>query len=160
MAVNLVFFTKKGLRKDVPLSNGVTVLGRRPDCDVRIPVGYVSRKHCRIINRQDKTLVQDLGSANGTFINSQRIMEAVINAGDRLSVGPMVFTVQIDGKPAEIVRPGGQDLGPTGGQARAGSSQGKTFKMTEDRVNAKKAVDFDDSFPESEPLADIEKPSE
>jgi len=105
MAVNLVFFSKHGDTKKIPIKEGITILGRRPDCDVRIPVLYVSRKHCRIVRRQDKTLVQDLGSANGTFLNRERVMEAPLSAGDRIAVGPVTFTVEIDGQPGTIERP-------------------------------------------------------
>ena len=65
----------------------------------------VSRKHCRIVHQDDKTTVQDLGSANGTYLNSERVMEAVVNAGDRLIIGGIAFTVQIDGVPADIEPP-------------------------------------------------------
>jgi pSer/pThr/pTyr-binding forkhead associated (FHA) protein len=83
----------------------VNIIGRRTDCDVRIPQIVVSRKHCRVIDQGDKIVVQDLGSANGTFVNSERVMEAVVRAGDKLGVGQIVFTVQVDGRPVEIEPP-------------------------------------------------------
>ncbi|MCD6296142.1 MAG: FHA domain-containing protein, partial [Deltaproteobacteria bacterium] len=46
--------------------------------------------------------IQDLGSANGTYLNSEKIMEGVISAGDRLTIGSLTFTVQIDGMPENI----------------------------------------------------------
>ena len=105
MEVNLVFFKKDGERRDISLEKSVAVLGRRPECDIRIPLAHVSRKHCRIVERDGQTLVQDLGSTNGTYVNSERIMEAVVEAGDRLRVGSIVFVVQIDGEPAEVPQP-------------------------------------------------------
>jgi len=105
MPTNLVLFSKTGNRKDVPLKSGVSIVGRRPDCDIRIPLLFVSRKHCRIIHQENKTVVQDLGSANGTFLNSQRIMEAVVQAGDILSIGSVSFTVQINGQPHDVTPP-------------------------------------------------------
>jgi len=105
MAATLVIFKKSGVRKNIELRPGITILGRRPDCDVRISTQYVSRKHARIVCQDEKTVIQDLGSANGTFINSKRIIEAAINAGDQLMVGATVFTVQIDGRPEHISPP-------------------------------------------------------
>ena len=102
MPTNLILFSKKGHRKDVPLKSGVSIIGRRPDCDIRIPLLFVSRKHCRIIHQEDKVVVQDLGSANGTFVNSERIMEAIVQAGDILSIGSISFTIQVNGLPKEI----------------------------------------------------------
>ena len=156
MAMNLVFFNKKGHRKDLSLREGVTLLGRRPDCDLRIPLGFVSRKHCRIIHREEKTMVQDLGSANGTYVNSQRIMEAVIKAGDQISVGPVIFTVQVDGVPEKIEQPPDHPLSATGtavaesGHAETSNMSGKGMSKTE------KPVDL--SFlPEDKPLADVDE---
>lgn len=105
MAVNLVFFNKNGRRKEVALDNGVTIVGRRPDCDIRIPLSHISRKHCRFVQKEDQTLVQDLGSANGTFLNSERVMEAAVAPGDKVAVGTITFTVQVDGQPSDIVPP-------------------------------------------------------
>jgi len=105
MAVTLVVFKKDGSRKNVHLNAGVTVIGRHPECDLRIPLLHVSRRHCRILQEGDKSIVQDLGSSNGTFLNSARIVEAVLNAGDLLLVSTMAFTVQIDGQPEKVTPP-------------------------------------------------------
>ena len=101
MQANLIFFKKNGIRKNIPLRQGTTILGRRPDCDIRVPTPYVSRKHARIVCDEVKALIQDLGSANGTFINNRQVIEAPVNAGDTISIGSSVFTVQIDGEPPE-----------------------------------------------------------
>ena len=105
MQANLVFFKKNGNRKDIPLRKGTTIVGRRPDCDIRVPTPFVSRKHARIVCDETKALIQDLGSANGTFINNQQIIEAAVNPGDTISIGSMIFTVQIDGEPPEPLPP-------------------------------------------------------
>ncbi|MBN2377734.1 MAG: FHA domain-containing protein [Sedimentisphaerales bacterium] len=102
MSVNLVFFKKDGRRKDVRVKTGTSIVGRRADCDIRIPTTYVSRKHCRIVCQDEKTVVQDLGSANGVYLNSEKIMEGVVSAGDRLTIGNLTFTVQVDGIPENI----------------------------------------------------------
>lgn len=102
MKVSLVMFTEKGDRKDFPvLPSGMTI-GRHEECSLRIPLSEVSRKHAQIIAEEGSVRVKDLGSTNGTFVNNKRIGELKLNAGDHLVVGPVVFTVQIDGEPAEI----------------------------------------------------------
>ena len=50
-----------------------TVLGRATDCSIEVPDPGVSRHHVRIQVTESGTLVEDLGSGNGTFVNSQRI---------------------------------------------------------------------------------------
>jgi pSer/pThr/pTyr-binding forkhead associated (FHA) protein len=101
MQVVLVMFRADGERRSFSLPRTVTVIGRREDCDLRIPLGDVSRKHCRFIADNDVLKVEDLGSSNGTFHNGVRIQEAVINPGDNVQVGPVSFVVQINGVPAD-----------------------------------------------------------
>ena len=101
MKVVLVMF-KDGKRRDFPVTKPKTIIGRRSDADLRIPTGDVSREHCTIsLNGRDLT-VRDNGSTNGTFVNGKQLAEARLKAGDKLSVGPVVFTVQIDGMPPTI----------------------------------------------------------
>ena len=102
MEVNLVMFKPNGRRKDFPLVNENTVIGRAEDCDLRIPLLSVSRRHCEITLSDNGATVRDLASSNGTYVNNQRANEADLEAGDRLVIGPIVFTVQIDGRPEEI----------------------------------------------------------
>lgn len=79
------------------------VLGRGARCAVRIPSAEVSREHC-LLRWQDGTLtVQDLGSANGTFLNGVLIEASEeVRPGDTLEVGPVKFRVDYD---AEAVEP-------------------------------------------------------
>ena len=101
MNVVLVMFRGDGERRSFSLARDLTVIGRREDCDLRIPVGDVSRKHCRFIREGDSLRLEDLGSSNGTFVNGERIQEAAVNAGDYIQVGPVQFVLQIDGYPAD-----------------------------------------------------------
>ena len=99
--VVLVMFRSDGERRSFSLPRTITVVGRREDCDLRIPLAEVSRKHCRIINENDTLRVEDLGSSNGTFVNGERAQEAAIGAGDTIAIGPVTFVVQVNGVPAD-----------------------------------------------------------
>jgi pSer/pThr/pTyr-binding forkhead associated (FHA) protein len=100
MQVLLVMFRDAGNHRPFAVSKPQTVIGRREDCDLRIPVNDVSRKHCRLLmDEVDGLRVEDLGSSNGTFVNGQRVQIQELNAGDTLQVGPVAFVVQIDGVP-------------------------------------------------------------
>lgn len=101
MNVVLVMFRENGERRSFSLTRDVTVVGRREDADFRIPLSDVSRKHCRLIKDGNQLIVEDLGSANGTFHNGQRITEAEVAPGDTLQFGSIRFIVQIDGVPSE-----------------------------------------------------------
>jgi predicted component of type VI protein secretion system len=101
MQVVLIMFRTGGEHRSFSVSRSTTTIGRREDCDLRIPVGDVSRKHCRLVLSADNLRLQDLGSSNGTFVNGQRISDTFLNPGDAVAVGPVQFVVQIDGVPAE-----------------------------------------------------------
>lgn len=106
MIAKLVICRKDGTRQDIEIKQGVTIVGRMPECEIRIPVSFVSRKHCRLVLKDEELAVQDLGSANGTYVNGQKTMETPLQAGDKLAIGPVRFTVQINGQPEKIPAPG------------------------------------------------------
>jgi pSer/pThr/pTyr-binding forkhead associated (FHA) protein len=95
-------FKDNGERKDFPLTAQTTVIGRKEDCDIRIPLAEVSRQHAQFLLSTNKLSLRDLKSANGTFVNNHRVQEKDLSPGDRVVIGPVVFTVQIDGQPASI----------------------------------------------------------
>ena len=99
MEVLLVMFRDGGQHRPFPVGEGTTVIGRREDCDLRIAVNDVSRKHCQIKLENHTLSVADLGSSNGTFVNGTRVKKHELTAGDTLQVGPVSFVVQIDGEP-------------------------------------------------------------
>ncbi len=103
MEVRLIMFKNDGQRRDFPVTGRITSVGRGEDCGLRVPLLSVSRRHCELSLTGEEMKVRDLGSSNGTYLNNNRINEEeVLKAGDRLAVGPVVFTVQIDGQPEEI----------------------------------------------------------
>jgi len=101
MQVVLVMFREDGERRSFSAARDVTVIGRREDCELRIPLSEVSRKHCRLIKDGQNLRLEDLGSSNGTFHNGQRVQEAVVGPGDSIRIGSVAFIVQIDGQPPE-----------------------------------------------------------
>ena len=107
MEVALVMFRANGERRKFYVTRDMTVIGRREDCDLRIPLGDISRKHCRLIRDGDVFRLEDLGSANGTYHDGEKVKDATLFAGSSVRVGPVTFIVQIDGVPAE------EDMKPT-----------------------------------------------
>lgn len=102
MDVSLVIFKEEGSRKEFPLDAGKTLIGRGDECGLRIPLPEVSRKHAIVIVTKDSVTLRDLGSANGSYVNNRRISEQELVAGDHVVVGPVVFTVRIDGEPTDV----------------------------------------------------------
>ena len=77
------------------LDDELTV-GRSPGCGV--PLGddiYASTLHARLFRHNDQLFIEDLGSTNGTYVNAERIAQALrLGKGDLVQVGSTVFEVQ------------------------------------------------------------------
>lgn len=69
---------------------GSFVIGRTPDCDVPIKDEYVSRAHARVLYERGEWWVRDLESANGIFINGQRVETAPVR-------GELTFRLGVQG---------------------------------------------------------------
>lgn len=101
MDVKLIMFREDGSRRVFPLEPGATTIGRKDDCNIRIPLAVVSRRHAEVVVDDHGALLRDLGASNGTYLNYRRVEEEKLEPGDQIMIGPVVFTVQIDGKPSE-----------------------------------------------------------
>lgn len=65
------------------------LIGRDPDADVRLDDAGISRRHAKILNRGDgRYLLEDLGSANGTFVGGKPVGRHELVTGDRIQIGP------------------------------------------------------------------------
>ncbi len=79
---------------EVPLRNGPTVIGRGAEADLAIVGPLVSRRHARIINERGQVLVEDLGSANGVFVNGLPVKAtAKLQDGDSILIGTLEITL-------------------------------------------------------------------
>ena len=106
MKIVLVMFTPEGERRDVPVKKKHVVMGRDHTCDIRIPVAAISRRHCELRVEDGVLFVSDLESRNGTYRNDSELTEKTeLEPGDRLAVGPVVFTIQLDGVPEHVEMP-------------------------------------------------------
>ncbi len=75
------------------LPGTVRTVGRGPRTDFVVDAALVSRVHCQLSASPDGLVVEDLKSTNGTFINDQRARRSSLDAGDRLRLGRLEFSV-------------------------------------------------------------------
>ena len=61
--------------------------GRHPESDIFLDDVTVSRRHAQFVRAGSGYLVKDVGSLNGTYVNRQRIDEAVLAGGDEVQIG-------------------------------------------------------------------------
>lgn len=76
--------------------NQCVEIGRVSTADFSIPGdSHMSRRHLLLETTQNGFRIRDLGSANGTFLNSSRITVQNVTSGDKVRAGMTVFTVSI-----------------------------------------------------------------
>ena len=85
----------KSSSQQIRLTKLVSVVGRTSDCDVVLRASDISKQHCRIIIDADSVTLEDLGSANGTFVNGQQIRKAQLEDRDRVRFADHEFKVRI-----------------------------------------------------------------
>ncbi len=73
------------------------VIGRGPDCQLKVASASISRSHASIERRGHRLFLRDLASTNGTLLNGRplRNRETEIRDGDRIRVGKMSLAVSI-----------------------------------------------------------------
>ena len=97
MRVKLKVTKGAGAGKEIPVPVKKFFIGRGDDCHLRPKSEAISRHHCAIVSTDKQVAVRDFGSKNGTFVNDKRIENAsILNAGDKLSIGPLHFEVLIE----------------------------------------------------------------
>lgn len=84
-----------GVRRTVPL-DGPTTVGREPGCGILLSSPTVSRRHALVFPDGEGWIVRDLGSGNGTFLETRRVDEARLPYGAALRFGgvPAWFEVE------------------------------------------------------------------
>lgn len=88
-----------------PLTRNPTVIGRSMNADLVLSDTAVSDFHARIIKHSFGYTVEDLGSADGTFLCDRRVNHARLVNGDTLRLGTTVLTFVSERPPAGKERP-------------------------------------------------------
>ena len=71
----------------IELQGSDIVIGRSPDCDIRLVVENVSRKHARIFFHNEEFMIEDLDSTNGLFVNGVKIVRCALRNNDQIALG-------------------------------------------------------------------------
>jgi pSer/pThr/pTyr-binding forkhead associated (FHA) protein len=111
----------RGSLPAISLHRPVLLIGRHPECDVRINLPKVSRRHCCVALAYDRVLIRDLGSHNGLRVNGRLVEEARLHAGDEVAIGPIIYQLVAEGEPALTA-----SSAPGRGAAASSSSTGSS----------------------------------
>lgn len=95
MPIWLAMKTADGGERPFPIVKPCTVIGREMLCDLRVAIPSVAPQHCEIRIVDDRHLeVRDLESGSGTYRNGERVDQAILDVGDRLTVGTATFIMR------------------------------------------------------------------
>jgi FHA domain len=80
--------------RELPV-NGELTIGRAASCNVTLDDTYISQLHARVWLEGDQVAVEDLGSTNGTYLNSRRVTtKQYVSPGDQLRLGGVVLELR------------------------------------------------------------------
>ena len=97
--MRLVLKQKEGETKEYQFAQGPIEIGRAADCHVSLPDRTVSKKHAVIeCNGDGKWQIQDLDSANKTYLNGEAVRMAPIKTGDSIRITDFTIEVNVDEK--------------------------------------------------------------
>ena len=85
-----------GAAPTIPIQRPVVLVGRHPECDVRIDLSKISRRHCCLAQVYNRLVIRDLGSLNGLRVNGRLVEEAELRAGDEVAIGPIIYRVETE----------------------------------------------------------------
>ena len=83
---------EQAVLKEVPLSQGVVTIGRLPDNLIHVDNLAVSGHHAKIYWDNDKYVIEDNNSLNGTFLNNRRISKSALKDDDVILIGKHTVT--------------------------------------------------------------------
>ena len=88
--------TENGSSPPIPLQRPVLLIGRHPECDIRLGLAKISRRHCCVALAYDRVLIRDLGSHNGLRVNGRVVEEATLQVDDEVAIGPLIYRLSAD----------------------------------------------------------------
>ena len=101
--------TGRMLGRSYPLT-GVAIVGRAPECQLRLEDSNLSRKHAKLIPTNEGVVIEDLGSTNGSFHNGKRVQRAVAQAGDEIGFDTLRFRLlELGAEGAQMAESGAAD---------------------------------------------------
>ena len=148
MKISLVVLTAgKMMGKEISITAAEFRIGKDPSCQLK-PASGVSDKHCAFLVKQGKLFLVDLGSAEGTFVNDNKISaEVELKPKDKVKVGPLLFEVKIEAaaaKPAVAAPAAKPAVAAPAAKPAVVASEAKPVEKVEPKKSSGDDDDLDD----------------
>jgi pSer/pThr/pTyr-binding forkhead associated (FHA) protein len=134
MQVKLKVLSGSHEGKEIGITSEKFLVGRSESCQLRPKSESVSRKHCIIVLKDSRVLVQDLKSRNGTFVNDTRLpvdKAKVLKGGDELRIGKLKFEVLIEHGLQGTKKPEVSDVGDAAARTVEAGSHDSRFEAVD-----------------------------
>ncbi len=98
MHIQLKVLSGSSEGKLIPVTQEKFLIGRSDECQLRPKSDSISRRHCALVQKEERLLLIDLKSRNGTIVNEKKLDPAkakVLKHGDKIQVGKLEFEVVI-----------------------------------------------------------------
>src|SRR2546421_6953022 len=97
VSANFIIKGPSGVEKSYPMRQLAVTIGRSDHCDIAVKDSSMSGRHAEIRKSDGEIKVRDLGSANGIYLNGERVEEAELFDGDVLRLGQTPVRVGVVG---------------------------------------------------------------
>jgi len=83
-------------RQTCPITREGLIIGRWSESNIQISYdGTVSRRHCRVFESDRKFYVEDCDSAQGTWVNGERVIKRRLLGGEQITIGATQFKFEL-----------------------------------------------------------------
>ncbi len=132
--------------KVFPLKEGESFIGSDPGCEIHIDSLAVQARHARVSTHGETSILRDLGTAEGTYVNNNRVQEHTLKDDDLIRVGKhtLTFTFEPPIQSAEVAEAPLEDEPPpilaatkktAWLQILTGQNVGKTISLSRSLTN-------------------------
>ena len=132
-----------GAKRSISLTKPVFTIGRKPENDLQLLSGSVSRHHAEILYEGDTYYIQDKESKSGTFVNEQQVTKRALVHLDRISIGG-VDDCQIQFIEEAAAAAAAATTGQ--GQSSAGSDQARVASANDELQKLIRFVEVNQAF--------------
>jgi pilus assembly protein CpaF len=95
---SIVITEKGGAQRQLDFQGAEIGIGRLEDNDLCLPKNNVSKYHARLVWRDERYVIVDQKSTNGTYVNGRRISAPmVVRKGDKIYIGDFILTLAAPG---------------------------------------------------------------
>jgi pilus assembly protein CpaF len=100
---SIVITEKGGAQRQLDFEGTEIAIGRLEDNDLCLPKNNVSKYHARLVFKDERYVLLDQRSTNGTYVNGRRISAPmVVRRGDKIYIGDFILTLAAPGGPDAI----------------------------------------------------------